>query len=278
MKKTILLYATVSVLLWGSFLSAQVDYRIGPQDVLEIRVQGLQEYPVQERVSELGKITLPLLREVDVAGLTKSQLEQKLTGLLEERFLQNPQVSVFIVQFQSKLVYVTGAVVNQGPQELRGSQRLMQIISRAGGLTPDAGKEIIVIRSLNDGRNKTIKIPIEELFVNGDADLDIPLRADDRIMVLIDKVVHVYVMGEVNTPGRLDVKLSDLESFTLLKAIAQAGGFSERASKGKVKVKRISDDGTEEEIKINVKDILNGKIKDFPLMENDVVFVPETIF
>jgi polysaccharide export outer membrane protein len=268
----------MGVLLFSSLILAQSDYKIGAQDVLEISVVGLQEYPVTARVTEDGKITIPLLREVEVGGFSTSELERKLAELLEERFLQNPQVSVFIREFQSKLVFVTGAVINQGPLELIGNQRLMQVISRAGGLGPDAGEEIIVIRTLPDGNTRTIRISIEDLFVRGDADLNIPLRPDDSINVLVDKIVHVYVMGRVNTPGRLEIKISDLAGFTLLKAIAQAGGFAERAAKGSVKIKRKGPDGKEEEIEVNCKDIIKGKKPDILLKEDDWIYIPETIF
>jgi len=84
------------------------------------------------------------------------------------------------------------------------------------------------------------------------------------------------VMGQVRNPGALEFKKSEIP--TLLKAIAAAGGFSERASKGGVTVKRTDKDGKERTIKVNVKDILKGKIKDIPLQENDVINVPETFF
>ncbi len=86
----------------------------------------------------------------------------------------------------------------------------------------------------------------------------------------------MYVFGQVRNPGALDVRKSNIP--TLLQAIAQAGGFSDRASKGGVIIKRKDDEGKEIEIKVNVKDIIKGKKKDVQLKENDVVYVPETIF
>lgn len=237
---------------------------------------GLEEMNKTVRVSEDGKITLPLLGEVEVEGLTKTELEKKLSQLLEEKYLQSPQVTVFIKEYQSKRISVLGAVGEPGPYELLGRQTLLQLISEAGGLTEDAGDDIIVIRQFQDGTNISLKISIDDLFLKGDARLNIPLEPNDIVNIPAEKTVLIYVFGQVRKPGALEVKKSNIP--TLLQAIAQAGGFSERASKGGVLIKRINKDGKEKQIKVNVKDIIKGKKKDIQLLENDVVYVPETIF
>lgn len=280
MKKREVILIGLSIILIGSFLSAQgiekTDYKIGPKDLLEISVFGLDELNSTERVSEEGKITLPLLGEIEVNGLTKGELENKISQLLEEKYLQDPQVSVFIAEYQSKMVSVLGAIQTPGRHELLGRQTVLDIIAKAGGLTSEAGDEIYVMRRRADGSNSSIKILIDELILNGKAELNIPLEADDVINIPIDKVVQIYVMGQVGNPGALNVKRSMIP--TLLRAIAQAGGFGERAAKGGVIIKRIKEDGSEERIKVNVKDIIKGKKEDIQLEEGDVVIVPETIF
>ena len=252
------------------------DYKIGPKDLLEISVFGQDELSSQVRVSEDGKITLPLIGEIEVEGLTISECRKKLTELLEEKYLQNPQVTIFMREYQSKRVSVLGAVQAPGRYELLGRQTLMQLISQAGGLTGEAGDEIIIIRENGNGANTSLKIPIEDLFIHGNADLNIPIQPNDVINVPIDEMVNVYVMGQVRSPGALNVRKSKIP--TLLQAIAHAGGFGERASKGGVVIKRRGKDGKEERLKVNVKDIEKGKKKDVQLQENDVVIVPESIF
>jgi len=279
--KKFLFLPLIALLLSGIILGnnqekISLEYRIGPKDLLEISVFGLDELNTTVRVSEEGKITLPLLGEVEVQGLTKTQVEKKLARLLEKKYLQNPQVTVFIKEYQSKRVSVLGAVRNPGPYELLGRQTLLQIISEAGGMTEDAGETIIIIRQSADGSSTTLRIPVEDLVVKGDASLNIVLRPGDIVNIPIDKIVHVYVFGQVRNPGALAVKRSHIP--TLLQAIAQAGGFAERANKGRVLIKRKGKDGREIQIKVNVKDIIKGKKKDIQLQENDVVFVPETIF
>jgi len=270
-----LILLLVSCYFWGQD-QYKADYKIGAKDLLEISVFGLEEMNKTVRVSEDGKITLPLLGEVEVEGLTKTELEKKLSQLLEEKYLQSPQVTVFIKEYQSKRISVLGAVGEPGPYELLGRQTLLQLISEAGGLTEDAGDDIIVIRQFQDGTNISLKISIDDLFLKGDARLNIPLEPNDIVNIPAEKTVLIYVFGQVRKPGALEVKKSNIP--TLLQAIAQAGGFSERASKGGVLIKRINKDGKEKQIKVNVKDIIKGKKKDIQLLENDVVYVPETIF
>ncbi|MDD8015572.1 MAG: polysaccharide export protein [Acidobacteriota bacterium] len=252
------------------------EYRIGPKDLIEISVFGVQELNRTVRVSEDGKITLPLLGEIDVNDLTATELEKRLSGLLGEKMLQNPQVTVFIKEYQSKRVSVLGAVQRPGPLQLLGRMTLLQIISEAGGLTPDAGNDIIVIRQLADGTSTSLHISIEDLFFKGDAKLNIPLEPGDIVNIPVDKDVVIYVFGQVKNPGALQVKKSNIP--TLTQAIAQAGGFSDRAAKGSVLIKRRDASGKEVPIKVNVNDILKNRAKDVKLLENDTVYVSESLF
>lgn len=263
-----------------SFLPAQqqyiAEYKIGPKDLIEISVFGVEDLSRTVRVSEDGKITFQPLGEVEVQGLTKSEIEKRLSALLSEKYLQNPQVTVFIKEYKSKKVSVLGAILKPGPYELLGNRTLLDIISEAGGLTGLHGDKIVIIRQNPDGTSISLGIPIEDLTVKGDTSLNIPLMPDDIINVLMVQIVQIYMIGQVQKPGALEVKKTKIP--TLLQAIAQAGGFSNRAAQTRVLIKRTNADGTETEIKINVKDIIKGKIKDVQLKEDDVVIVPETIF
>lgn len=252
------------------------EYRIGPQDLLEITVIGFEDLNRSYRVSEEGKINLPYLGELEVQGLTGSDLEKKLVQLLEEKYLQNPQVSVVITEHQSRRVFLIGAVTSPGSFELTGRLTLLKLIAQAGGLTPDAGNEIIIMRQLPDGNKTSLKISVEDLILKGDPSLDIPLQPDDIVSIPVDRTVLIYVTGQVLTPGALSVRRSNIP--TLLRAIAQAGGFSPRAAKGSVVIKRIDETGKETKITVNVDDIIKGKRKDIQLKENDVIIVPEKFF
>lgn len=255
------------------------EYQLGPKDLLEIKVFELPELNQTVRVSEDGSITLPLIGKVVVNGLTKDAVERKIASLLEERYVKNAQVQVFIKEYQSKVVSVIGAVEKPGIYELIGRQTLLQIISRAGGFSSyprEAGNEIIVIRQGSSGRSARLTINLEDLLLNGNHRLNIPLMPGDIISVPVDKVIQVFVFGEVRNPGALNVKKS--KRITLLQAISQAGGPTERSALSRIVVKRKDETGKEIQIKINLKEIIKGEKPDLVLQEGDVVFVPESIF
>jgi len=253
------------------------EYMIGAKDLLEITVLGVPEISkLVVRVSELGRITLPLLGQVEVGNLTKFELEKKLALLAGEKIVIKPQVTVHILEYLSRRVSVVGAVEKPGPFELLGRQTVLSVLSEAGGLTRDAGEEIIIIRQLAAGDSEAIRISIDGLFIQGDPKLNIVLEPGDVINVPVDKVVAIYVFGQVKNPGALQVKKSSLP--TLTQAIAQAGGFTDRANRKKVSIRRKDASGKEFEISVSVRDILKGKIKDIPLQENDTVYIPESLF
>lgn len=265
------LLAVIAVLF--SQEKSVAEYRIGPKDLIEINVFGVQELNRKERVAESGKINLPFLGEIYVEGLTRSELEEKLTKLLGEKWLENPQVTVSILEYQSKRVFLLGAVRSPGAYQLLGRQTLLHAIAEAGGLTAEAGNEIIITRKISEGETKSLIISVEELILKGNDSLNLPLQPEDIVNIPVDKIVPIYVIGQVKNPGALQIRKSAMP--TLLQAIAQAGGFTERASKGAVVLKRKDKTGKEIQLKFNVDEIIKGKKKDIQLQENDIVIVPE---
>jgi polysaccharide export outer membrane protein len=255
---------------------ASAEYKIGPKDLLEITVLGVQEISkIVVRVSEEGRITLPLLGEVEVGDLTKFEVEKKLAGLAGEKIVLKPQVTVHILEYLSRRVSVIGAVENPGPFELLGRQTVLAAISASGGLTRDAGEEIVIIRQLPHGDSTSIRVSIDGLFVQGDPKLNVVLEPGDVVNVPVDKLVPIYVFGQVRNPGALQVKRSSLP--TLTQVIAQAGGFTDRANRKRVLIRRKDAAGKELEITVNVRNILKGKAKDVQLLVNDTIYVPESL-
>jgi len=255
------------------------EYLIGAQDLLQITVQDMPEFnKIEVRVSEDGSITLPLLQRVLVGGLNKDEVEQKLASLLEEKYLnlKKAQVTVFIKEYQSQQVAVIGAVAKPGMYEIVGRQNLMQMLSKAGGITDRAGNEIFVLREGKSGVTASIPIDLDDLFVNGNTKLNIPIQSKDVINVQPDRIINVYVFGEVKQPGVLEVKLS--KKINLLQAIAQAGGLTEGASKRGITITTKDKSGKEVKTKVNLRDIINGKKPNPLLKEGDVVYVPTSIF
>ncbi len=249
-------------------------YRIGPGDLLDIKVFELEQLNQTVRVAEDGSMTLPLLGRVEVEGLTQQGVTNKLTQLLQAKFVKNPQVTIFIKEYKSKQVAVIGAVEKPGNYELVGRKTLLQMISEAGGLTDTAADQIFVLRG--DAGTQAIAIDLKDLMLNANPALNIPIEPNDVINIPVDKEIRVFVFGRVTQPGALKFKIS--ENVTLLKAIAQAGGFAEGAKQSGVVITRKDKAGKESKIRVNVKDVISGKKKDLVLIEGDVVFVPESFW
>jgi len=266
--------------LFSGFLPGQEsvgwEYKIGAGDLLEINVFGVEELNQKVRVEGNGTIALTGLGEVRVEGLSRSELEKELVKLLEAQWLREARVSVFILEYYSRKVYLNGALRNAGPHDLIGNKTLLQIISEVGGLTEEAGKNIFVIRRQEDGSNSTQEIPIEELFREGDSRLNIQILPNDIVNVPVDKMIKIFVFGEVKNPSALEVRQSEIPS--LLKAIVMAGGFTDRAIRRAVQIKWVDEEGASQTRKVNVKEILKNRIEDPQLKENDIVYVPGTKF
>jgi polysaccharide export outer membrane protein len=127
------------------------DYRIGPQDLLDINIFEAPELNRTVRVSENGEVSLPLLGGIHVVRLTARELENTLAAKLRE-FLKDPHVSVMVTAIESHPVSVIGEVNKPGVFQVRGSKTLLEMLSMAQGLAPDAGDEVLVMR--NAGYNR----------------------------------------------------------------------------------------------------------------------------
>ncbi len=252
------------------------EYVIGPMDLLEITVFELPELNQTVRVSEDGSITIPLLGRVMIGGSTKDEIEKKISNLLDEKYIKNAKVSIFIKEYQSKLVSIIGAVKNPGPYEIIGRQTLLQMISKAGGFTERAADELFILREGDNGLTASISIDLKELLLNGNQKQNIPLQANDIINVTVDKTIQIFVFGMVKSPGELTFKIS--QKVTLLQAIAKAGGTTEGAKKGAIMIKRIDEDGEEIKIKVNLREIIKDRKPDITLRDGDVIIVPESIW
>ncbi len=131
------------------------DYRIGSQDLLEIRVYGIDDLKREVRVNTRGMVTLPLIGPVEVGGRTSEEAETLIAGAYAKDYLQDPQVSVFIKEFTSQRITVEGAVARPGIYPIRGDTTLVQAIALAGGQgqLPDL-TEVMVFR-LEAGQRRT---------------------------------------------------------------------------------------------------------------------------
>ncbi len=275
MKKLLIIMLLISAVAYAEEIPV-TDYILGPGDLLEIKVFELPDLNVTVRVSADGNITLPLVGIVRASGLTAFGLERELKTRLDEKYLKNAQVSVFIKEYKSQRVSLMGAVKDPRDYELSGRTTLLQIISMAGGITNQAGKYIYVFRTSPDGASDRLEILIEDLLYKGEQRYNIPLKAGDVVNIPIDREIIVYVFGEVLKPGAIKFKSS--ERITILSAIATAGGFTDRASRRNVLIKRKDNQGNETEMEINISRIISGKEEDIGLEPEDVVIIRESFF
>jgi len=253
---------------------SMVDVPVGPRDVLEIRV--LEDPTINARavVSDDGQIVLNVLERVQVSGLTASEIEARLKSLLEAGYLTKATVFVQVVEYASKPISVIGAVVRPGRISATGSTTLIQAITQAGGLTAGHGRELYVLRTGRNGLTEQVSVDIDELMVAGNPDLNIPLAPNDLVNVPADAPITIYIMGEVMRPGKAQFRSS--QTPTLLQAIADAGGPTDRASRTAI-IKRL-ENGKQQSLRVNFKDIIRGKKPDVLLKDNDTVWLDEALF
>jgi len=249
------------------------DAPIGPRDVIEIKVFQDPSLYTKMTVMDDGRITMPLIGKVDVSGLTPSEVETRIKGLLE-KYINKPDVSVTVLEAGSKPISVIGAVMRPGRIGITGNITLIQAITQAGGLATGYGRTLYVLRTAANGLTEQIAIDIDDLMVNGNPDLNLPLRANDVINVPIDASINIYVLGEVMHPG--SVQFGRSQTPTLLQALAAAGGPTDRASK-RVILKRVVG-GAEKTFHYDFKKIIDGRQNDVVLLDGDRIVFAESFF
>lgn len=158
------------------------NYVIGPQDVLDINVWKEAELTRTVPVRPDGRISLPLLNDVQAAGLTPSQLSTELTTELK-KFITDPQVTVIVTQINSQRVYILGEMTRPGAYPLLPGMTVLQALSSAGGFTPFANtKKIYVLRS-ESGKQEKFLFNYKAVVKGKNADQNIVLKAGDQIVV-----------------------------------------------------------------------------------------------
>ncbi|HEX6641949.1 MAG TPA: polysaccharide biosynthesis/export family protein, partial [Thermoanaerobaculia bacterium] len=171
------------------------DAPIGPHDVLDISVLEDKSIAGRVTVNEEGTIVLNVLEKVQVAGLSASQIEARLTSLLEASYLAKATVTVQVVEFASKPISVVGAVIRPGRISATGNTTLIQAITQAGGLAAGHGKELYVLRTGSNGLSEQVAVSIEDLMINGNPDVNIPLAPNDLVNVPADTPITIYLLG-----------------------------------------------------------------------------------
>lgn len=262
----------------GSNLPAQP---IGATDLLAISVYGAPELTRTVRVSDDGLIRLPMLRrKIDALGLMPAQLETLLAdALAEEEILVDPAVTVTIAEYHSRPISVAGAVRSPLTFQAVGKTTLLEALTRAQGLTEDAGLEILLTRPAKSGGAALVeRIPVKKLLDESDPLWNVTLQGGEEVRV--PQGGRVFVVGNVKHPGAYRVDGGG--ETTVLKAVALAEGLAPFATKdayifrpgtGGVSETGMSA-GTRSEIPVELRKIMDRKSPDVELAANDILYLP----
>ena len=260
-----------------------LDYQIGPEDLIEITLFNIPEVYGMERlnltprlttvrVSQKGQISLPLIGQLNVSGLTVLALEQNLRSAYD-KYIHNPQVGVLVKEFRQR-VSIIGAVQKPGVFELTGPKMVIDLLAMAGGITDKAGSQVHIYRSGAKGR-ETHVIDLAVLanstgLINEDnaAMINMPVQAGD--MINIPEAGMFFVDGAVRKPGSYPLG----RRYSLSQALATAGGVDIELYSNVISILRRHRAGEVETIVVDLSDVTSGAVADPQLQPDDVIIVP----
>jgi polysaccharide export outer membrane protein len=284
----------------GSTIGVAGSYKVGPGDVLDIAVFEVEELSKTAAVGAAGRISLPMLGDVPVAGLTTRSIETDLERRYAVKYLNDPQISVSVKEFRSQPVSLIGAVDKPGVYQLQGSRRLIEVLAMAGGFAPDVGDVITISRRGEDagetpdfltanlpesqandlgvepepasGAGSEIEVSVRELLRMSGGHAHNPL-IEPHYVIRVSKAGLIYVMGAVEKPGGFPIK--DQETLTVLRAVSLALGTARHASPQKARLIR-GVDGAKQEIPVRIQDMVEGKLPDIAMRADDILFIPDS--
>ncbi len=263
--------ASLTVGSGGDANSSLFDYKIGAGDILELAVFQVEELSRRVRVNGRGMIMLPLLGEVRANAKTTAELEADLAQQLGDKYLQNPQVSVFVSEYRSQQITVMGAVNQPMVHNVQQPRTLLEVLSMSGGLTTEASKQIHVKTSRVDSNGAPVResfvIDLLQMIDSGDAKANMVLQSGDTVFV--PQAGVVFVEGYVTRPGAYPMN----GPVNVLKAMALAGGVLDVADQKSVQVLRQDSGGSTEVIDVDLESIRTEGATDIALEDGDIVVV-----
>lgn len=258
----------------GANLPAQ---KIGPNDLVAVSVYDAPELTRTVRVGADGMIRLPMLkRQIKAAGLMPAELETAIADAVkEEQLIVDPFVTITVAEYDSHPISVAGAVKQPLTFQATSAVTLLEALTRAGGLAPEAGPEILVSRpqaGSNAAPSSLVqRIPVKGLIDAADPALNIRLTGGEEIRV--PEVGKIFVIGNVHRPGVFPMQGNS--DATVLKVLASAEGLMPFANHEAYIYRREGNSGSKNEIPIPLKKIMARKAPDVPLMADDILYVPD---
>jgi polysaccharide export outer membrane protein len=198
------------------------SYHIGPQDQVSVNVFQQEALSVEVLVGPDGTVDLALVGEIKIGGLTRQEAKNLIIQAYK-KYLVDPQVELSISAYNGFQVKVLGLVNNPGVYPLRGARNtLLQAVAQAGGTSPNAQlRQVTILRSAEE----IMEVDLYQILYEGKIGLDVPLMPEDTVFIPDSRNTRVIVMGQVNTPGIVDIN----SQLTVLEAIMKAGGYIDGA-------------------------------------------------
>ncbi len=260
------------------------NYVLQIGDQILVRAQDVEELTDRPfRIETDGMISLPLVGRLRAANLTVEGLEAVIAQALRA-IVVNPQVTVTVTQFKSDPVFVVGAFRSPGIYPLQNRRTLVELLTSVGGVSPYSSRRIRVTRRIEagkiplgsaivspDGKTSSVDINIQSLQTSVNSAEDIALEAFDVISA--ERAEMIFTTGAVARIG--GIELGERESLSMMQALALAGGLAPGANRSRVFIYRaVMNTARRAEIPVDLRKVLSGKANDFPLLPNDVLFVP----
>jgi polysaccharide export outer membrane protein len=253
--------------------------KIRPNDLVGVSVYGEPDLTRTVRVGADGTIRLPMLKEkVKADGLMPEELEQAIVAALKaQEILVDPFVTVTVAEYHSLPISVAGAVKTPITfQPIEKQTTLLEALTRAGGLSPEAGSEILVTapRSPADSAPPLVRrIQVKSLIDAADPAANLALVGGEEIRV--PELGKIYVVGNVKMPGAFAVQDPSKASMSILKALALAQGLTPYATNEAYIYRVEGGTTTKNEIPVDLRKIMDRKAPDVSLMANDVLYIPD---
>lgn len=250
------------------------NYIVGPKDVLVITIYEQPTLSNRYPVEADGSFAFPHLGAVKAAGLTVKQIETDLRERLSKTLFRNPQVAVGIETYRSQRIFIMGEVRTSGQQSLTGAMTLIEAIASAGGITPAASGDAIIVRPksgnvaapIMPGQDATAEVIDVNLAALQAGDMSQNKRLRDGDTVYIPRAETIYVFGEVRSPGAYAIQ----KDTTVIQALSLAGGQTPNAALNRIKIHRMENG---KKVEIKVKNPLTEIVK-----PRDTIVVPERWF
>jgi len=261
-------------------------YVLGPGDQIVIRANEMEDISDKPfRIDADGFINLPVLGKTRAGGRSVQELEADLVERLK-MFVRTPQVIVTVVQFRSEPVFFVGAFKSPGIYPLLGRRTLVEMLASIGGLQPNASRRIKVTRRDEVGKIplanaiedpvakvSSVEISMGSLRENVNPAEDIALQPFD--VVTVERAEMVYVNGELGKVGAFE--LGERDFISIAQVLSLAGGLTKNADAKKARILRpVMNTSRRAEISIDLTKVLKGETNDFPLLPNDVLYVPRS--